>query len=127
MTRRRLAAAAAAVLALAAAGCDSPAAPARASSSQLRVGLTEFEIAAVPAAARAGTVTLTVTNAGATAHDLVVSRENQPPGRTGVLSPGETTTLTVPAAAGEELRLSCSLPGHQAQGMELVVAVRGEV
>jgi uncharacterized cupredoxin-like copper-binding protein len=123
MTPRRLAAVA--VLALAASACGSPATPAGAAASQLRVGLSEFEIAAVPAAARAGTVTLTVTNAGATAHDLVVDRENAPPARTDVLSPGETARLAVVAAAGEELRLSCSLPGHQAQGMELVVAVRG--
>jgi hypothetical protein len=93
--------------------------PARA----VRVGLSEWTIALAPPVARAGRITLSVTNAGATGHDLVVA------GRDGSwatkeLDPGQRTTLVVRGRAGERLHLWCSIPGHRLQGMDTHLPVR---
>lgn len=119
---RRLSVAAAAA-AVAAAACSggravAPTLPA----SDLRVGLHEYEVVASPAAARAGTVTLRVTNAGASAHDLVVNAGAETR-RLPSLSPGTSATLRVTGQAGQPMVLWCSLPGHRAQGMQLEVDV----
>jgi hypothetical protein len=89
----------------------------------IRVGLSEWTIALAPAVARAGRITLTVTNAGGTGHDLVVA------GRDGSwatkeLAPGQRTTLVVRGRAGERLHLWCSIPGHRLQGMDTHLPVR---
>jgi hypothetical protein len=94
--------------------------PARA----IRVGLSEWTITLAPTTARAGRITLTVTNAGGTGHDLVVA------GRDGSwatkeLEPGQHTTLVVRGSAGERLHLWCSIPGHRLQGMDTHLPVRG--
>jgi hypothetical protein len=94
--------------------------PARA----IRVGLSEWTITLAPATARAGRITLTVTTAGGTGHDLVVA------GRDGSwatkeLEPGQHTTLVVRGRAGERLHLWCSIPGHRLQGMDTHLPVRG--
>jgi uncharacterized cupredoxin-like copper-binding protein len=91
--------------------------------SHLRVGLTEWTVTTSASMVRAGTVRLQVTNAGATQHDLVVSGRRgrwETPG----LSPGQRNELAVTAVRGERLRLWCSLPGHEAQGMHATVLVR---
>ena len=98
---------------------DARARPAR----SIRVGLSEWTIALAPTVARAGRITLTVTNAGGTGHDLVVA------GRDGSwatkeLSPGQRTTLVVRGRAGERLHLWCSIPGHRLQGMDTHLPVR---
>jgi hypothetical protein len=79
-----------------------------------------------PTVARAGRITLTVTNAGGTGHDLVVA------GRDGSwatkeLGPGQHTTLAVRGRAGERLHLWCSIPGHRLQGMDTHLPVRDQV
>jgi hypothetical protein len=89
----------------------------------IRVGLSEWTIALAPTVARAGRITLTVTNAGGTGHDLVVA------GRDGSwatkeLEPGQKTTLVVRGRAGERLHLWCSIPGHRLQGMDTHLPVR---
>jgi hypothetical protein len=89
----------------------------------VRVGLSEWTIALAPTVARAGRITLTVTNAGGTGHDLVVA------GRDGSwatkeLEPGQRTTLVVRGRAGERLHLWCSIPGHRLQGMDTHLPVR---
>lgn len=136
--RRRLGGVAVALAALAgAAGCasSSPAgAPggdstvAAPAAAVARVGLTDFAVAARPAAVTPGEVELTVTNAGATAHDLVVTG-TAGRWRTPVLRPGERATLRVVARAGEQLELWCSVAGHDAAGMRgpLPVAATGPV
>jgi hypothetical protein len=93
--------------------------PARA----IRVGLSEWTITLAPTTARAGRITLNVTNAGGTGHDLVVA------GRDGSwatkeLEPGQHTTLVVRGSAGERLHLWCSIPGHRLQGMDTHLPVR---
>ena len=89
----------------------------------IRVGLSEWTIALAPTVARAGRITLTVTNAGGTGHDLVVA------GRDGSwatkeLQPGQRTRLVVHGRAGERLHLWCSIPGHRLQGMDTHLPVR---
>ena len=86
------------------------------------VGLTEWTIVVSRHRVSPGRVVLTVTNTGATQHDLVVQ------GRAGtwktpVLNPGRQVTLVVHADAGETLALWCSEPGHRAQGMHTTLAV----
>lgn len=127
---RRLTAVTAVLTALAgASACASPSAPASGSAAApaaavARVGLTDFAVAARPAAVLPGEVELVVTNAGATAHDLVVTGAAGQ-WRTPYLRPGERATLHVVARAGEQLELSCSVAGHDAAGMRgrLPVAV----
>jgi hypothetical protein len=93
--------------------------PARA----IRVGLSEWTIALAPTVARAGRITLTVTNAGGTGHDLVVAGRDGS-SATKELEPGQRTTLVVRGRAGERLHLWCSIPGHRLQGMDTHLPVR---
>ena len=95
-----------------------------AATGRIRVGLSEWTISTSSGTAPAGRVTLVVTNAGGTEHDLVVR------GRSGTwetpdLDPGQQSRLTVRARAGETLRLWCSMPGHRAQGMHTTLHVTG--
>ena len=82
-----------------------------------RIGLTEWDITSSATALTAGMITLEITNAGATTHDLRVSngdlQEVSP-----VLSPGETAELVFRAVGDDAITLWCSLPGHRQQGME---------
>lgn len=87
------------------------------------VGLTEWTIVVSRHRVSPGRVVLTVTNTGATQHDLVVQ------GRAGtwktpVLNPGRQVSLVVHADPGETLALWCSEPGHRAQGMHTTLTVR---
>lgn len=115
------------VLAVAAVGCaaDGPAASGRAAASEVRVGLIDYEITTPNVAVRPGSATLEVTNAGRTAHDLRVAGE-ETDAHLATLEPGESATLDVEVAAGEdELTLWCTLPGHRRQGMETTLPVAG--
>ncbi|MCW4384775.1 hypothetical protein OH146_03195 [Salinibacterium sp. SYSU T00001] len=96
-------------------------------SSEIAIGLTEWDIVTGTAQAAAGEVRLLVTNAGATDHDLVVSGIGGT-WATPELAPGEEYELLITASGGETLELDCSLTGHHAQGMyaELAVAMPGE-
>lgn len=88
----------------------------------VRVGLTEWTVVTSATAVPAGRVRLTVTNTGATEHDLVVQGDA---GRwhTPVLDPGDESTLVIRAEAGEQLSLWCDEPGHRAQGMQTALRV----
>ncbi len=106
------------LIALAAVACSGGAAPMTGPAADtVRVGLTEWDIAASAGALAEGQVTLEVTNAGATAHDLRVSG----PGvetATPMLSSGDTAVLRIQVDAGDEILLWCGVPGHREQGME---------
>ena len=91
----------------------------------LAVGLTDFAIATSADRVVDGTVTLEVTNAGATAHDLRIAGDRADL-RTDVLPPGGTTTITVTTAGEDALTLRCTLPGHRRQGMETSLSVTTE-
>lgn len=90
-----------------------------------RVGLTDFAVQSRPTVVLPGNVELQVTNAGATAHDVVVTGVGGE-WRTPVLRPGESATLHVVAEAGERLDLWCSVTGHDAAGMRSVLPVAPE-
>jgi uncharacterized cupredoxin-like copper-binding protein len=96
------------------------AAPAR----HVRVGLTEWSVLTSTDRVRPGTVRLTVTNTGATEHDLVVQGRADR-WHTEPLDPGGRARLTVQARPGEVLRLWCSEPGHESQGMHTTLTVTG--
>jgi uncharacterized cupredoxin-like copper-binding protein len=122
----------AAVLALLVGGCgagvnDDTAAPAASASSMpaaasIRVGLSEWTIALSAGRVRAGTVTMKVTNAGATMHNLVV-KGALGKWHTPDLQPGQHATLRVHTKPGERLQMWCAVPGHRAQGMYAVLNV----
>jgi hypothetical protein len=101
------------VLALALSGCGAQAASVSDSppSHQVRVGLTEWQVDVAPTTARAGRVTLMVTNAGATEHDLVVM-SGQKGWTLPALDPGKKARLVVHAIAGTPLQLTSKMPGQ---------------
>ncbi|MBW3601148.1 MAG: cupredoxin domain-containing protein [Actinobacteria bacterium] len=113
------------VLLLAVAGCAATATPAAGpAATQARVGLTEWEVATSAPALSERPVRLTVTNAGATAHNLVVSGGD---GRVAspLLAPGEKASIAVDLTGEDEVMLWCDVPGHREQGMERVLPVGG--
>lgn len=108
----------AAALALAAVACTGASAggtgPPAASA---RVGLIEWEISTSAEVLADGKVSLKVTNAGTTAHDLRVSGAGVD-AATPALPSGEQAVLSFEVDAGDELVLWCGLPGHREQGMQ---------
>lgn len=91
-------------------------------AAEVPVGLTEWAITFGDVGPAPGEVTLVVTNAGATAHDLVAEgRHGQ--WATPMLAPGESYELPISVAAGEALRIHCTVPGHHGQGMHLCLMV----
>lgn len=89
----------------------------------LAVGLTDFAITTSTGRLADGSVTVQVTNAGATAHDLRISGDDVDR-RSRVLPPGATTTMTIPTIGEDTLTLWCTLPGHRQRGMETTVSVQ---
>lgn len=125
MSRRARVIAVIAGLSVAAAACSVPQQPSAdmTPARQLRVGLSEYEVGTSDAAVLPGVVVLEVTNAGAEAHDLRVDGARQP-AATPTIRPGDTATLTLRVAPDDdELVLSCTLPGHRAQGMHTRLVV----
>lgn len=91
-------------------------------SSALSIGLTEWSIETGPVQAAEGPVLITVTNAGATKHDLIViGKEGK--WATPILPPGGKHKLSITARAGEQLKLVCTLTGHHDQGMRAEIPV----
>lgn len=112
-------------LLLAAAGCADPAKQIAAEPepvSQARIGLVEWEITSSAAALTAGPITLQVTNAGATAHDIRVSGDDTD-ARVPLLAPGETARVALDLTGERELVLWCTVPGHRREGMQRILAV----
>ena len=60
-----------------------------------------------------GSVTFKVTNVGHVAHDLSIDKKT-----TKLLSPGQSTTLTVKFAKKGSYYYDCTVPGHAALGMK---------
>lgn len=90
------------------AGAAPPATPTR-----VAVKLVDFRIELSPAAARPGRVVFDVVNRGAVAHDLVFAKG----GRTRILQPGQKQSIAVTFSKSGAYRFFCSVPGHQALGM----------
>lgn len=91
-------------------------------AAEVPVGLTGWSIVLGEVGPAPGEVTFVVTNAGGTAHDLVVEGRH---GRwqTPILGPGEIHELQITADAGEALHFECTVPGHHGQGMHLYLLV----
>lgn len=95
-------------------------------SADVRVGLIDYSFQRSAAQLLATTVTLTVTNAGSTEHDLQVLDGEEVLGATRVLAPGEKQTITLDLSGLEEVTFLCTLPGHAEMGMVEDVAVAPE-
>lgn len=124
MTRRhtrRIATAAAtaslAVLAACSAGASTTPAASGPASEAVRVGLVEWGFTTSASALLAGPVVLTVTNAGATPHDVQVLVDGEVVARSDVLQPGEEQRVTADLTGVRRAQLLCTLPGHESQGM----------
>ena len=92
--------------------------------STLRVGLTEWAIEKSAAHLRPGRVTLLVTNAGATEHNLYIT-DGRHTWHTPNLDPGARARLQISAPPGTHFRLWCDMPGHAAQGMRTTISATG--
>ncbi len=108
----------------AAAGGDSVATvspPAERPEVEVALALDEMSIDAdvdeIPAWA---TVTFTVVNEGAVAHDAAVGSEG-----TAMLDPGESDTFSVDAPGSGTLTIACTVPGHEDGGMRLELPITG--
>ena len=107
-----------AVVAMSTVGCTAPSERiSRPPSTTARIGLVEWDITSSATALAAGSVTLDVTTAGTTTHDLKISGEIAKKA-TPMLAPGETAVINFRADAGDHIVLWCSVPGHRQQGME---------
>lgn len=105
-------------------GCGAePAAPPRGpASSDIRIGLTEWAVSVPSVVAVAGSVGLTVTNAGASRHRLVAEGEG---GQwvSPLLDPGEVAEMEILTVAGEVIALGCDVEGHDAHGVAAALRV----
>jgi plastocyanin len=76
-----------------------------------------------PDVAVSGVVSLAVTNAGPTVHDLTIrDTSGTVLGETEDLKPGASETLTVDLSAGKYV-IFCSLPGHESLGLKGTLTV----
>jgi uncharacterized cupredoxin-like copper-binding protein len=74
--------------------------------------------------ARPGSLAFQVTNVGAAAHNLQVRQGGHVLGTTRTLHPGEAQRLTVTVMSlGGDLRLICTLPGHDTAGMNALLGI----
>ena len=94
-------------------------------TSDLRIGLLEYRLALSAGALAVGPVTVTVTNAGSTGHDVRLRQDDRVLGKTEVLSPGGREVLRVDIAAGRPVKLDCTVGGHAEAGMHAMLAVVG--
>lgn len=88
----------------------------------VRVGLTDWTIEIGEEAFPPGSVTIVVTNAGGTEHDLLIRGTHGAWG-TPYLAPGESHELQITTERGETLELECTVAGHRAAGMHTEVRV----
>ncbi|HEY6935062.1 MAG TPA: hypothetical protein VI452_16805 [Marmoricola sp.] len=78
---------------------------------RVRVGLTEWQVDLAPTRALPGRITLVVTNAGATEHNLVVTAGAQQWSLPSI-APGRRSRLVVRAGRGTSLQLSSQMAGQ---------------
>lgn len=83
----------------------------------VRVGLTEWDVRLDRERLPLSEVTLAVTNAGSSEHDLAIAAGERILAQTPMLAPGERSTLVLPPGEPGELTLWCTVPGHRSQGM----------
>jgi uncharacterized cupredoxin-like copper-binding protein len=71
---------------------------------------------------KAGNLRITVKNDGHATHDLVVEQNGSRLAKSDVVSPGDSTTLTVALQPGTYV-FYCSIGNHRAMGMQTTVTV----
>ena len=122
---RRLAAAAAVLVLAGCGGSDQAAAPVPSGPpvSELRIGLSEYDLQLSAGALRPGTVTVTATNVGSTGHDVRFLQRRKVIGAVEVLSPGTQQTIELQVVPGTPVYLDCSVGGHAEAGMTGAIAV----
>lgn len=97
---------------------ETPSTTVKVSARPVAVTETEFKIGA-PTALTAGPVTFQVKNTGKIPHDLAIKETGD---KTKEIPAGGTAELKVTLKPGK-YELYCSIPGHEAAGMKLVVTV----
>ncbi len=130
------------VLALAVlAACAAPVAEVDISKGQIRADMKEYAMGLTSAEVRAGSVTFIASNAGSTAHDLIVIKTDLAPdklaidtqtqkakedGKVGGLEqvpPGKSQNLRLDLPAGVYVVI-CNVPTHYQLGMRSALTVR---
>ena len=101
------------------AAAPAPAAPA---AHAMTVTATEMEFELDSTDIPAGEWTITLTNEGRMAHDLVVEQDGEDIARTDDIGRDGSTTLTVTLTPGRYV-FYCSVGNHRAMGMEVDVTV----
>jgi uncharacterized cupredoxin-like copper-binding protein len=126
MRRAFLAAPLGAALLLAACGgssSSSASSQAAGSGATVTAKEVEYSITPTPATIKAGSVTITAMNAGATTHQLTIEGNGISEKGTSNIAPGASANLTVDLKPGT-YTLYCAIPGHEAAGMKTTIIVQ---
>ena len=104
-------------------GTSAPKKAAPSASGAVTESATEFKFSKPAATAKAGNVTVNLTNAGTTAHAIEI--EGTPKGdvKTNVISPGQSATLTANLKPGK-YEFYCPVDSHKQQGMKGTLTVK---
>ena len=104
-------------------GTPAPKKAAPSASGAVTESATEFKFSKPAATAKAGKVTVNLTNDGTTAHSIEI--EGTPKGdvKANVISPGQTTTLTANLKPGK-YEFYCPVDSHKQQGMKGTLTVK---
>ena len=88
----------------------------------LTAGLVDFAIELPETQLAAGEYEFEVVNEGRASHDFIVERDGKKVAGTEILSPGDSTGLSVELEPGEYV-VYCSVGNHRGMGMETTVTV----
>ena len=122
---------AAAVAVAAAAALSGSALAAKAPAAKMAAGGTKLHVTAVANGlafstkslkAKAGSITISLTNASALKHDLVIEQGEKVLARTPMLAKGKTGSLKVSLKKGT-YDFVCDVPGHEGAGMKGTLTV----
>ena len=87
-------------------------------AGSIKVTMSEYKFTPSTVNAKPGKVTLYLVNGGTMNHDLVLSDKNGAVvAKSALVSPGQTTTLTIDNLAAGDYQFRCDVPGHDEAGM----------
>jgi len=93
------------------------------SGATIQVSLQDFRFAPATITVQRGqTVTITLKNDGAVAHDFRIEGLNV---SSQLLRPGQTQTITFTPNQAGQFTIICTEPGHEASGMRGTLVVQG--